>query len=339
MPDIAPGDIAVVTGASGFIGRALVDVLAARGVRVRCLTRRSGMARDDSQGREIAWHAIDWSDPAGAALERAGILDGARWVFHLAGTTKALDEAAFRAGNVVPTRALAESVVRRGIALERFVLVSSQAAAGPAPSLDAPRREHDPPEPVEAYGRSKLEAERSLASSGVPFTVVRPASVYGPRDVDFLQVFRQVRSGFWIYPATRDRWLSIVHVDDVVRGMIAVAESSGAERRTYFIAGEPPVSWREVYRAAAAAVGARRLLELDLPQFMVDVAGSAGSIAARLTGNVGLVNAEKVALGRPSYWVCSTALAAEELGFRARIGLSEGMTETGRWYREQGWVR
>ena len=339
MPDLTPGDIAVVTGASGFIGRSLVEALAARGVRVRCLTRRAGAPRDHAGSGDVVWHAVDWSDPAGAALERAGVLDGARWIFHLAGTTKALDEAAFRAGNVAPTRALAAAVVRRGVAIERFVLVSSQAAAGPASSLEAPRREHDPAEPVDAYGRSKLEAERALASSGVPFTIVRPASVYGPRDVDFLQVFRQVRSGFWIYPATRDRWLSIAHVDDVVRGILAAAVSSGAERRTYFLAGEPPVSWREVYRAAAAAVGARRLLELDLPPFMVDVAGRAGSLAARLTGNVGLVNAEKVALGRPAYWVCSTALAAEELGFRARIGLGEGMRETGKWYREKGWVR
>jgi nucleoside-diphosphate-sugar epimerase len=334
--DLRRGAIAVVTGATGFIGSALCTALVERGMRVRCLTRARPRARD---GRgDVEWHVVDWSDAR--ALERCPAFDGAEIVVHLAGVTKALSAAAFRAGNVQPAEALAGAVVRRGLALSRFVLVSSQAAAGPAPSLDAPRREADTPAPLEAYGESKLAAEQIITAyhANLPWTIVRPSSVYGPRDVDFLEVFKQVRRGVWIYPATRDRWLSLVHVDDVVRGILRAAVADRAIGRTYFLTREPPVSWRDVYVAAAAAVGARRFAEVNLPQPMVNAAGVLGSAASRATRRVGLVNAQKVALGRPDYWICSSELAKRELGWVATVELEHGLRQTADWYREHRWL-
>ena len=333
---LASGSIALVTGAAGFIGGALVDALVAQGVRVRCLTRTR--PRSVETRRDVEWHVVEWIDPR--AIERSPALEGVQYVFHLAGVTKALRLDDFRAGNVRPTEVLLAALVRRAVKIERFVLVSSQSAAGPAASLAAPRQELDVPTPIDEYGRSKLEAERVVEAYGstLPWTIVRPSSVYGPRDVDFLAVFRQVGSGFWIYPATRDRWLSIAYVDDVVRGVLAAATHQRAVGRAYFLAGEPPVTWRDVYRAAGEARGVRRLVELDLPQTVVNVAGLLGDVASRLTGKVGLVNSRKVALGRAKYWVCSTERARDELGLSFSTSLEEGMSLTERWYRDRGLI-
>ena len=333
---LKPGAVAVVTGATGFIGSALVDALVARGVRVRCLTSRrprSGHGRGD-----VEWHVVDWHEPR--ALEHSPAFEGAALVFHLAGRTKGLNLEEFRAGNVRPTETLLAALVRQGSRPDRFVLVSSQSASGPATDLSVPRRENDEPAPIDDYGRSKLEAERVVEAYGstLPWTIVRPSSVYGPRDRDFLAMFRQLGSGFWLYPATRDRWLSLAYVHDIVQATLVAATHPQSVGRTYFLAAEPAVTWREVYAAAAEASGARKLLEVDLPQPMVNIAGHLGDITARLTGRVGLVNSRKVELGKPEYWVCSTQRARDELGVECPTSLREGMRATAEWYVQQKWL-
>jgi dihydroflavonol-4-reductase len=140
-----------------------------------------------------------------------------------------------------------------------------------------------------------------------------------------------------LYPASRGRYLSVIHVRDVVRGMLAAARSADAAGRTYFLTAEPAVSWRDVYAAAAEAVG-RPISEINLPQTLVDVAGALGDLHAWVTGTATLVTRQKVTLSKADYWVCSGARARRDFGFAAGIGLREGMRETYRWYLEHGWV-
>ena len=330
--------IAIVTGSRGFIGSHLVESLVAEGVRVRCLLRAGSTPELAAvSGGAIEQFIVDYDDPH--TFEKTPALDGADYIFHLAGVTKGVSQREFDAGNVLPTARLLDALSARDGQLRRFVLVSSQAAAGPARSLDAPRDEAAPSEPIEEYGRSKLEAERVVASRGdtIPFTILRPSAVYGPRDRDFLAIFKQARRGLGLYPASRDRYLSVIHVRDVVRGLLAAARSADAIGRTYFLTAEPPVSWRDVYAAAAAAVG-RPISEINIPQPLVDVAGILGDLHAWVTGTPTLVTRQKIALSKADYWVCSGARAQRDFGFRAGIGLREGMKETYRWYVEHRWL-
>ena len=337
MPDFpltsptAAAPLAVVTGASGFIGTNLVDALAARGIRVRCLLRS---APATVLGGTIERMVVDYDDPA--SLDRA--MEGAALVFHLGGVTKALSIEQFRAGNVRPTRAVVEALRQSGSGA-RLVLVSSQAAGGAAASPDRPRREDDAAAPTEPYGQSKLEAERLVAAEyGGPWTIVRPAAVYGPHDRDFLAVFRQARAGFGVYAGSRARWLSVVHVRDLIDGMIRAALTPTAAGRTYYLTHDAPATWQEVYRAAALAASVELRTELDVPQPVVEVLGWVGDAMARLTGRVGILNSNKVALGRAEYWLCSGERARRELSFSPAIGLADGMRATYAWYRERGWL-
>lgn len=334
--------LAVVTGSRGFIGSHLVESLVASGVRVRRLLRLGNEGSTDLpaiSGGAIEQVVVDYDDPR--SLTRTGILDDADFVFHLAGVTKGVSQREFDAGNVVPTARLLDAIAAtRSGRLTRFLYVSSQAAAGPARALDAPRNETAPSEPLEEYGRSKLAAERVIASRGetIPFTIVRPSAVYGPRDRDFLNIFKYAQRGIALYPASRDRWLSVIHVNDVVRGIIAAARSSESVGQTYFLTAEPAVSWRDVYAAVAEAIG-KPISEINIPQPLVDAAGFLGDVQAWLTGSAGLVTRQKIALSKADYWVCSGARAARDFEFRAGIALREGMRETWRWYVEQGWLR
>jgi nucleoside-diphosphate-sugar epimerase len=324
--------IAVVTGGSGFIGRNLVHRLLTDGHEVRCLVH-AGAGHVPLPARRFV---VRYDDPA--SLLDCEALDRADVVFHLAGATKAVRAAAFMSANVTPTRHLLGALTARRLA-PRFVYVSSQAASGPAESLTHPVDEDDPPRPVESYGRSKLEAERVVESFGdhVPVTIVRPCAVFGPHDRDFLLMFRTAARGILIYPGTATHWLSLIHVDDVVAGLICAARTPRAISRTYFLASADPVQWRSLGGEIAHAMG-RRVRHLNLDRRIVGTASVAGDWLGRLTRRASVANRSKATLARHPYWVCSTARACTELGFRAERSLPDGIRDTYFWYRQQGWV-
>ena len=191
-----------------------------------------------------------------------------------------------------------------------------------------------------AYGHSKREAERLVAAhpGGTPWTVVRPSAVYGPRDRDFLPVFRHAARGLALYPGTRGAWLSMVYVGDLARALVLAAVAPQGVGGTYFVAGDERVPWPAVYEAAAAAAGRRVKVGIDLPAFALAAAGAAGDAWSALSGHDVLVTREKLRLGRPRYWCCSAARARLELGWVPQVELAEGARRTYAWYRAQGLV-
>lgn len=322
--------IAVVTGASGFIGRNLVGRLREEGHEVRSLTRAT------SRSTVTGSTSIDFSDFS--AVEACSALDGADVLFHLAGATRARSADAFAAANVIPTRNLIAALVARR-PQTRFVYVSSQAAAGPAMTLDHATTEADQPRPVEEYGRSKLQAEREVerCSGKVPWTIVRPCGVMGPYDRDFLRLFQLAQRGLLVYPGVRDHWLSLLHVTDVVSGLIAAAQHANAVGRVFFLGSKMPVQWRELGARIGQALG-RRVRHINVPTALVRAGGLVGDITAGFLLETPLLNSNKAALARHPYWVCSSEQAEKELGWRETRSLPEVVRDTYLWYQQAGWL-
>ncbi|HEU4997051.1 MAG TPA: NAD-dependent epimerase/dehydratase family protein [Gemmatimonadaceae bacterium] len=324
--------IAAVTGGTGFIGRHLVRRLVADGATVRCLVRAtSGEVETGSERHVVRFDDAD-------TVRQCGALDGVDVVFHLAAATKAHGWGEFHAANVVPAVSLLEALVARRTAC-RFVFVSSQAAAGPATAREAPTTEIDAPHPVEAYGLSKLEAERVVASYGdrLSATIVRPCAVFGPGDQDFLTLFRLAGRGLVVYPGTADHWLSLLFVEDVVEGILA-ASREGKAGRIYFLSSTAPIQWRTFgdHIAEAAGVPVRHL---NVFGPAVQAASVAGEWIGRLTRRVTLANRSKAALARYPYWVCSGDRARTELGFTESRSLPVAVRDTYLWYLQSGWMR
>jgi nucleoside-diphosphate-sugar epimerase len=324
--------IAVVTGGSGFIGQNLVRRLLTEGHEVRCLLRPNGGSAPKGAKR----HVVRFDDPR--SLLHSDALDGAQVVFHLAGATKAVRAEDFATANVAPTRHLLGAITARRL-YPKFVFISSQAAAGPAPARDRAIDEDDVPRPVEAYGRSKLEAERVVKtfSDRLPATIVRPCSVFGPHDRDFLPLFRLAQRGIVLYPGIAEHWTSVLHVDDVVGGLLAIGKRESSVCRTYFLSSAEPVQWRAIGNHIAAAVG-RRVRHIDVFAPLVQTASLAGEWIGRMTHTATLANRSKAALARHPFWVCSAARARQELGFRETRSLPEAMRDTYYWYCESGWL-
>jgi dihydroflavonol-4-reductase len=320
----------LVTGASGFIGGHLVRRLCRDGERVRCLVRASS-SRAWLDGFPIEWHEADL---AGVGDLRAA-LDGVDVVYHLAGVIRADDEATYlrvnRDGTVRLAAACAEVAPRA-----RFVLLSSLAAAGPGAD-DRPVDEDSPCRPVTAYGRSKRAGEEAVGSiPGLSWTIVRPPAVYGPRERDIFTWFRMAARG-WVPVLAHGGRLSLVHVEDLVEGILRAARSARAEGRVYFIAGDGTFSWDELADALSAAFG-RRLRRVRVPPWFLRAAGRCGDLLGTLARRRLVINSEKASEILQKNWTCTSRRANEELGFAPRWNLADGFRDTLEWYRRAGWL-
>jgi nucleoside-diphosphate-sugar epimerase len=324
----------IVTGATGFIGRHLVNALAAQGEEVRCLTR--GRTTSDSRPN-VSSHTVDYSRSDLGISEK--VLAGSSHVFHLAGATRALSAADFRNANVSVTERLADRLIAIG-ERPRFIYVSSQAAAGPARDAEHPKTETDAHAPIEDYGRSKLAAERAVASRGgeLPFTIIRPVAVFGPADRDFLAIFAMVRRGVAIYPGIRHSSLNTIYVSDLVAGLIAAAHSQRSAGATYYLGDDTIRPWTAIYSTIGDVLGQNQPIELNLPTSLIAAAGVAGDFFGSLVGKPSLVGKSKAILAKPKYWLCTSERARKDFGFSTPTSLRDGMRMTYDWYLQHRWL-
>lgn len=322
-----------VTGGSGFIGEHLLAALAARGDRVRCLLRPGS----DRSRLPAAVEPVVAADlTATAALER--LVRGSDAVVHLAGLTRSWSARELRRVNRDGTAALCAAAARARPPVGQFIMVSSQAAAGPSGGRRA-RREQDAPAPVTAYGRSKLAAERvRQRHPRLPITVLRPPAVYGPGDRDVFAYFRLVRAGVRPEPVPAGR-LSMVYVGNLVDALLLLLDRpQRAGHRLYHVADRGVVTMGAVARRIAAAYG-RPTFRLPVPQAALAVAGLPLAAAGRLLRRDLLLSRDKLReIAQPS-WVLDTTRIREELGYQPRVATSEGIRRTARWYLQHRWLR
>jgi len=316
----------VVTGATGFIGRQLSRHLVASGDNVRALVRPES-TRMAPAGVETVRAPLESS-----ALEAA--FRGAEVVVHLAGVTSAVRPQTYTDVNVEGARAVATAARQVGV---RLVHISSLAAAGPAPA-GAPRREDDPPDPITPYGRSKLAGEGVVAStSGLRWTILRPAAVYGPGDRTLLPVFRMAERGILPLVGRPGAAYTFVHVSDVVRAIDAAIDSH-RDGEIFFVGHPLPVTAAELLEQIRSAVG-RRALVIRIPQPVVRAAAIVCDMAGRLAGRSLSLNRARFAELSAEGFVCRVDRLHERLGVAAAVDLADGLAETGVWYRDAGWLK
>jgi nucleoside-diphosphate-sugar epimerase len=322
----------LVTGSNGFIGSALVEKLIAQNHEVVCLVRRTSNMRWLT-GLPIA--AVTADLESGTGLQAA--LQGLDWVFHLAGVTKALDQQGYWDGNVLATENLLKACLHQS-RLKKFVYVSSQAAAGPS-IADQPLTEEIVPHPVSLYGKSKEAAEKLVLEYGAhfPVTIVRPPSVYGPRDRDVFVYFQNVNKGLLLILGKGTQKISIVHVHDLVDGMVLAAEKPNSSNQIYFLSGDGAFDWQTIGGMIASALQ-KKTWTIHVPVSMLQIASRISVAYGRLIGKPALLNGDKVSEMVQPGWLCSNEKAKKELGFAPAVSLPEGLKQTATWYKQQGWL-
>lgn len=323
----------LVTGANGFVGSHLVEELLARGHSVRGLVRRTSDLRW-LEGSDVDLAYGEVTDPTSLADPVKGV----SIVYHVAGATKARQKESYYRVNHQGTVNLLGACVQHNPDVEKFVLVSSQAAAGPS---DRGRllTEADECRPVSDYGRSKLLAEQAVVAFAdrFPVTVLRPPAVYGPRDVDFLAYFRILKKHLRPLLGFRERRLSICHVRDVIAGTILAGESERSAGQIYFLSGDRDYTWDELSATMAEALGVRAL-KVHVPVFALHLLAIFAEMFARLFRDAPTLDRRKAREMSQQCWTCDWGRAREELGYEPQVSLAAGMRETVAWYREVGWL-
>ncbi len=320
-----------VTGATGFIGSHLVEALVGRGHEVTCLARSPERTREISA---LPVRFVFGTLDSNRAL--ADLVDGQEAVVHAAGLTKAPSLQEYIRVNVGGTQRLVSAIRANGAHLRRLVFFSSAEAMGPSPR-GRPLTEDVIPQPFSAYGKSKIMAENYLDSltGRFPITIIRPPTVYGPRDRDLAILFRLVARG--LLPAViPSPAYSVLYVKNLAEGICLAIERPQDGVCRYFFTDGPVVSWFEFGGMIAHALD-RKPLTLGVPQFALRAVAFAAGVVNAITGKAGILSQDKIReLG--GSWVVSDERARRELGYRPSFSTEQGVAETAGWYRNRGWL-
>jgi nucleoside-diphosphate-sugar epimerase len=223
--------------------------------------------------------------------------------------------------------------------VRRFVYVSSLAAASPAPrgrQLLGGESER----PVTHYGASKLAAEQAVRQSSIPWTIVRPPAVYGPRDAEFLRVFRLAARGFGPVFGDGSQELSFVYVEDLARALVAAAGADETAGGVYYPAHPEVVRSRAFVTAVGRAVrpGGPTPRIIPIPPAVARGALWVTGTTAALLGRTTVLTADKANELLADAWTCSPEAFTRHTGWTANFPLSVGLAKTAAWYREHGWL-
>ncbi|WP_108681577.1 NAD-dependent epimerase/dehydratase family protein [Methyloceanibacter sp. wino2] len=239
----------LVTGATGFIGQSLVPALARQGFFVRAAARDPSLLAAGPNIEPIAMP--DLSGPA----DWSAALDGVSHIVHLAGIAHAPGTLSDDIYTRINTEAVAELAEQAKGKIERFVLMSSvRAQAG----LSSPTviTEADTPEPTEIYGRTKLEAERRVAASGVDYTVLRPAVVYGPNVKGNIASLATIAKTPMPLPfGGLDNRRSLLSIDNLIAATVHVLQTEETRNETYLVADAEPISVAGMVAAMREGLG------------------------------------------------------------------------------------
>jgi nucleoside-diphosphate-sugar epimerase len=315
MNPAQPGPVVAVTGATGFLGRRLVKVLATEGWTVRVLARRD-LA-------DPAWEGLEpqlvIGDLANTAALKA-LCDGADVVVHVAGLIKARSRAAFDRANVEGSKNIAQAAKQAGA---RLILVSSLAAREPQ---------------LSDYAGSKRGGEDAAREIfGASLTIVRPPAIYGPGDVETLRLFKMASESAILpvlSPKARMAW---IHVDDAVERIAALVKMPRPGLLSLSDDRPGGYGWVELMQTASKAVGASPRL-VRIPSWAIKALAKLSKWASIATGKDTILTPGKARELLHGDWALSSNDPIPDFP-PVRYSLEAGFAQSVRWYRSEGWLK
>ena len=328
----------LITGASGFIGSFIVEEALRRGFETWAAMRKSS-SKAYLQDERIHFIELNLNSKEQLVEQLKG--KNFDYVVHAAGVTKCLNKADFHRINTEGTKNLVEALLEVKMPLKRFVFVSSLSVFG-AIKEKMPYdeiRESDTPQPNTAYGRSKLAAEQYLDSVGsrLPYIILRPTGVYGPREKDYFIMAKSIKqhSDFAVGYQRQD--ITFVYVTDVVQAIFLALEK-GENGRKYFL------SDGEVYQSTTFSdliheeLGRPWWIRITAPVWVLRIVTFFGEYVGRITGKVTALNNDKYNILKQRNWRCDISPARKELGYDPKVQLAEGVKTTIKWYKDNKWL-
>jgi nucleoside-diphosphate-sugar epimerase len=317
----------LLTGANGFVGSHITESLVEAKHKVICTIRQKSNLRW-IKNLPLEYKYGDLNNKV--FLEE--VIKDVDFVIHCAGIVRAMYKEEYFKTNVENTKSLCESVLKNNPSLKKFIFISSQAAMG-ASQLGAVRKITDIPKPVSDYGLSKIEAEKELKKileDKIPYTIFRPAGVYGPRDKDIFIFFSLVHRH--LRPVTlKKRLLQLVYVKDIAKSVLSCLENTKTNNNTYYLANSSTYTWGDIGKIISLSVGVNAI-PLPVPDFIFKLAGFLSSITRKPV----VLNKQKITEILQDAWVADTLPAENDLNIKfTNLEVASGITYN--WYLKNNW--
>ncbi|MDD5021482.1 MAG: NAD(P)-dependent oxidoreductase [Endomicrobiaceae bacterium] len=320
----------LLTGANGFVGSHIVEELILNNYDVTCIVRKnSNLKWIENQQIKLKYGSLEDKQFLKEVISETDA------VIHCAGVVRALEWNVYNEVNVIATKNIIESVLENNTNLKKFIFISSQAAMGPG-FEDRMRLISDRENPVSDYGKSKLLAEQEVKKleGNVPYTIFRPAAVYGPRDKDIFTFFSMVNKH--IAPKTFNKHLiQLVFVKDIAKIIIKAINTQTANNKIYYLADGKIYTWKDVADIIAVS---NNIKTITVPVFdsIFKIVGSVYEIIGNIVKKPQVLNKEKINEMLQTAWICDNKETIKDMNFEFQ-NLENGAKITYNWYLTNKW--
>ena len=315
----------LITGATGFVGSHIAEEALLQDMEVWVAVRKTSNLRYVSDER-IKKVELDLSSEEQMVQALSG--KAFNYVVHAAGATKALKRETFYKVNTEGTKNLVKALEKTNPSIKRFVFISSLSVFGPVREVQpySDIREDDTPQPNTSYGMSKLEAERWLQTScTLPFTILRPTGVYGPREQDYMTMVNSIRKGVDVAVGSEQQDLTFIYVSDVVKAVFSSMKSAKTVGKAYFLSDGEVYSSRTFSDYIIEALGKKHVVRLRFPLAILRLVCALSDVRMRLTGKLSTLNNDHYNILKQRNWRCDITPAMRDFNFSPQVKLKEGV--------------
>lgn len=327
----------LLTGASGFIGSFLTEEALKRNYEVYAAVRKTSNKEYLTDPR-IKFIELDFSDIEGmsASIAQSPCFD---FVVHNAGLTKAIKRKDYFVSNYHYTKNLIDLLTLHKKISGKFIYMSSLAAYGPGNAVQLnPVKSSDTPQPLTTYGKSKLASEKYLQTlDNFPYIILRPTAVYGPREKDLYTVLKLINNNIEFLVGFKKQHLTFVYVKDLVNAVFLAMESE-IINKGYFVSDGNVYDGKILGSVIKKQLG-KKTIPLQLPVNVLKLIAMLSESTKYITRKQPVLNLEKVKEMESINWKCEVESLMNELNFKPKYDLKNGMRETIHWYKKANWLK
>lgn len=330
----------LVVGAGGFAGGFIVAEGLRRGYEVWAGVRES-TSRQWLADPRIKFLNLDFSRPESLAAALSTALPaGEKWdyiVYNL-GATKVTRYADFSRINYDYLRHFTTALKSVEMVPEKFLYMSSLSAMGPGDEKGyTPFNETMIPMPNTKYGASKLKAEMWLEMDGMPYIILRPTGIYGPRDHDYFLMFKSIGKGFDFSVGFRKQLLTFIYVEDLARAVFDALEKAPV-KETYDLSEDRAYTQKEFRKMVSKAMGKRIVVPVRMPLWGVKAVSAVAEKIGVARMKPSTLNRDKYRIMKQRNWSVDISKARRDFGFTPVVSLQDGIGRCVKWYKEEGWL-